>query len=53
MPNPGQFKEHVRHGWTKQSTDHIKNVAYLGTHFLMRCPCGWFGWVEKERIESR
>lgn len=38
------------HGWTPQSTDHIKNVPLTESHFLMRCPCGWYGWVKKENL---
>jgi len=47
-----EAKQHVKHGWTKRTTDHIKNVAYLDTHYLMACPCGHGGWVEKEIHDS-
>jgi hypothetical protein len=45
------LREHERHGWERQSTAHIRNVAYLTTHWLMKCPCGWYGWAPREGYE--
>jgi hypothetical protein len=41
----GESERHEAHGWEQRSTDHIRNVAYLLTHRLMSCPCGFYGWV--------
>lgn len=38
---------HDAHGWTRCDTSHIHKVHYLHTHWLMRCPCGFYGWVPK------
>lgn len=52
MPTPVQnlIKIHSArdgvHGWQPQNTDHIKNVSLKQTHLLMKCPCGWYGWVK-------
>lgn len=46
------LKTHNEHGWTPQSTDHIKNVSLVQTHYLMKCPCNWYGWVKKENIDA-
>ena len=40
-------KSHAPHGWERQSTSHIRNVHYLLTHWLMKCPCGFYGWAER------
>ncbi len=51
MPMPSipkhEFKQHVNHGWVREDTSGIHNVAALDTHYLMRCPCSFFGWVDK------
>jgi hypothetical protein len=48
MSNPAQnnVKLHTQHGWEKQSVDHINNVSLKSTHSLMKCSCGWYGWVK-------
>lgn len=48
----GETELHASHGWQRQGTSHIRNVAYLLTHALMKCPCGFYGWVELETVSS-
>ena len=43
--NRNTFKQHQAHEWSRESTDHIHNVPAVDTHALMRCPCGFAGWV--------
>ena len=38
---------HRKHDHTNLSTSHIRNVGYLLTHDLVRCTCGFYGWVTK------
>lgn len=47
-----ELKKHVEHGWLVQTTDHIHNVEYLNTHYLMRCPCGFYGWLPFGEIDN-
>lgn len=30
----------------------LRNVAYTVTHELVRCDCGWFGWITKDQLAS-
>lgn len=46
------IKEHSAHDWASQNTDHIKNVNLIGSHDLMKCPCGWYGWVKKTAFSA-
>ena len=38
-------RQHGSHSWTVRDTSHIRNVAYLLTHLLVKCDCGFYGWV--------
>jgi hypothetical protein len=51
-PVKNLVKTHSEHGWEKQSTDHIKNVSLIESHYLMKCPCNWYGWVKKVNIDQ-
>lgn len=44
-------RQHAKHGWQKRTTDHIRNVDYLDTHFLVECACGFYGWIQKETYD--
>ncbi len=48
-----EAKQHAEHGWVREDTSRIHNVAYLDTHYLMRCPGpdGFFGWVEFKHVD--
>lgn len=48
MTVAGEQERHAAHGWWRQDTSHIRNVPYLLTHTLMKCPCGFYGWVEPD-----
>ena len=39
---------HRKHDHEVLDTSHIRNVGYLVTHDLIRCGCGYYGWIEKE-----
>ena len=43
---------HRRHDHEVLDTSHIRNVGYLVTHDLVRCSCGFYGWIEKELSDS-
>lgn len=37
-------KEHAKHGWVVVDI----TSALQPMRELKRCPCGWFGWVDRE-----
>jgi hypothetical protein len=39
---------HRKHEHEVLDTSHIRNVHYLATHDLIRCLCGYYGWIKKE-----
>ncbi len=43
-----EVKQHRGHGWAVQDVSHIHKVDYLLTHKLVKCACGFYGWVENE-----
>jgi hypothetical protein len=46
-------KRHRHGNFEKQSTDHVRNVDLVRTHYLMECDnCGWRGWVIKQLIDK-
>lgn len=45
MTHNGVHRKHVHN---VLPTTHIRKVSYLLTHDLVRCECGFYGWIEKD-----
>jgi len=43
---------HRAHPHSVLDTSHIRNVGYLVTHDLIRCSCGFYGWVKKGAVHG-
>jgi hypothetical protein len=42
-----RIREHGPHEWAKVE-ERLFVLCMNGPATLMRCPCGWFGWIPKE-----
>ncbi len=54
MPTPSltlhdqnREREHAPHGWYRTSEARVARAPRAGTE-LVRCPCGWLGWIATE-----